>query len=270
MTRTIINLSIFTLLSLSAPAIALNTACYNDLGNLTTSHSTAYQSVALCQQFCNQKNKPVYAVQNQKCFCGDTLPPLSAKVENTECKTRCPGYPAEYCGGQKAYTIGSTTKSQRRAISATTNTETDKDTERETEANGILTAPDVDEGDSDPLASLSVNPTMVKTASNGPSTATGTDAPKSILTAPSGTAYPNEPDVVTSPSSTLATAVPTGSAKASASTSASVSASVNGGATPSASVVSGGASSLVSSSSSAGRGVVVGVVVGLVGLGGVF
>ena len=193
-----------------------------------------------------------------------TYNPRNIHIYQTEELTRNPG------GGQKTYTIGSTTKSQRRAISATTNTETDKDTERETEANGILTAPDVDEGDSDPLASLSVNPTMVKTASNGPSTATGTDAPKSILTAPSGTAYPNEPDVVTSPSSTLATAVPTGSAKASASTSASVSASVSGGATPSASVVSGGASSLVSSSSSAGRGVVVGVVVGLVGLGGVF
>ncbi|KJK67847.1 WSC domain protein [Aspergillus parasiticus SU-1] len=246
MTRTIINLSIIGLLSV--PALALNTACYNDLGSLTPSRSTEFQSVALCQHFCNEKNKPVYAVQGQECFCGDTLPPLSAKVENTE------------CGGPNTYTIGSfTTSKSRRAIYATTTPETDKDTERETETNGILTAPDVDEGDSDPLASLSVNPTMVKTASNAPSTATGT-----ILTAPSGTAYPNQPDVVASPSKTLTTSVATGSAKASVS--ASASASVSGGATPSASVVTGGAGSLISS----GRGVVFGGLAGLAGIWGLF
>ncbi|KAK6831646.1 hypothetical protein RU639_002876 [Aspergillus parasiticus] len=258
MTRTIINLSIIGLLSV--PALALNTACYNDLGSLTPSRSTVYQSVALCQQFCNEENKPVYAVQDRKCFCGDTLPPLSAKVENTECKTKCPGYPGESCGGPNTYTIGSfTTSKSRRAIYATTTPETDKDTERETETNGILTAPDVDEGDSDPLASLSVNPTMVKTASNAPSTATGT-----ILTAPSGTAYPNQPDVVASPSKTLTTSVATGSAKASVSASAST--SVSGGATPSASVVTGGAGSLISS----GRGVVFGGLAGLAGIWGLF
>lgn len=158
-------------------------------------------------------------------------------------------------GGPKTYTIGTfTTSKSRRAIYPTTTPESDKDTERETETNGILTAPDVDDGDSDPLASLSVNPTMVKTASNAPSTATGT-----IVTAPSGTAYPNQPDVVASPSKTLTTSVATGSARASVS--ASASASVSGGATPSASVVAGGASQISSE-----RGVVVGVVAGVVGV----
>lgn len=102
MTRTIINLSILGLLSV--PALALNTACYNDLGSLTLSRSTEYQSVALCQQICNEENQPVYAVQDQKCFCGDTLPPLSAKVENTECTTKCPGYPADSCMFYPIYT----------------------------------------------------------------------------------------------------------------------------------------------------------------------
>ncbi|OGM47853.1 WSC domain protein [Aspergillus bombycis] len=249
MTRT--KALILGLLSLSTPALALKTACYNSLGNLTPSHTTTeYQSVALCQQFCHAENKPVYAVQDRKCFCGDTLPPLEAKVENTECMTRCPGYPVEHCGGEATYTIGSTTKSRtQRAIY--TAPETDAETRTETEANGILTAPDVDDGDTDPLASLSVNPTMVRTASNAP---TGTDSPKSILTA---SAYPNQPSSAVPTSA--ATAAPTASASASSSVSTS------GVASPSASVATGAA---------AGRGIgremlLGGVLAGLM-LGGLF
>ncbi|KAB8259921.1 hypothetical protein BDV32DRAFT_149895 [Aspergillus pseudonomiae] len=243
MTRT--RTFILGFLALSTPAIALNTACYNSLGSLTPSHTTTeYQSVALCQQFCNAENKPVYAVQDKKCFCGYTLPPLEAKVENTECMTRCPGYPAENCGGQATYTIGTSKRQTQRAIY--TAPVTDAETRSETEANGILTAPDVDEGDADPLASLSVNPTMVRTASNAP---TGTDTPKSILTASA------------QPSSTMATSAATVAPTASASASSSSSASTSGVASPSASVATGAAA--------AGRGVgremvLGGIVAGLV------
>ncbi|GAB1195900.1 hypothetical protein APSETT444_005165 [Aspergillus pseudonomiae] len=232
MTRT--RTFILGFLALSTPAIALNTACYNSLGSLTPSHTTTeYQSVALCQQFCNAENKPVYAVQDKKCFCGDTLPPLEAKVENTE------------CGGQATYTIGTSKRQTQRAIY--TAPVTDAETRSETEANGILTAPDVDEGDADPLASLSVNPTMVRTASNAP---TGTDTPKSILTASA------------QPSSTMATSAATVAPTASASASSlSSSASTSGVASPSASVATGAAA--------AGRGVgremvLGGIVAGLV------
>ncbi|KAF5857358.1 hypothetical protein ETB97_005937 [Aspergillus alliaceus] len=80
--------------------------------------------------------------------------------------------------------------------------------------NGIVTAPDED-GASDPLATLSVNPTMVKTA-------TGTDAPKtsipsSILTAPSAAADPNQGDAEASPSTSLSFATSAATAKASGS-----------------------------------------------------
>ncbi|KAE8374435.1 hypothetical protein BDV26DRAFT_44025 [Aspergillus bertholletiae] len=266
MTRaTFLHLSVLSLLSLSAPAVALNTACYNDLGSLTPSRSTTpYQSVALCQQFCTAEDKSVYAVQAEKCFCGETLPPLSAKVSNTECTTKCPGYPAEKCGGKETYTIGMTSKSRR---STATKIYSESETEAETDTNGILTAPDVDEDTPDPLASLSVNPTMVKTASSPPMTtmtATGTDTPKTsvpstILTAPSGTADPDHPDTGVKTSSSIVTSAATVSPSASTSGSAGL---------PSASVVSGGASVV-------GRGVVGGagglvLGAGFVGLVGLF
>lgn len=197
MTRNILILSLLSL----APALALSsdTSCYNDVGSLSASHSTAYQSVAMCEQFCHADKKLVYAVQGEQCYCGDELPPASAQVSNKECSIRCPGYPSEKCGGPNTWTVVTHSNGEPRSVDSN---------------NGIVTAPDED-GASDPLATLSVNPTMVKTA-------TGTNAPKtsipsSILTAPSAAADPNQGDAEASTSSSLSFATSAATAKASGS-----------------------------------------------------
>ncbi|KAB8067738.1 hypothetical protein BDV29DRAFT_163062 [Aspergillus leporis] len=207
MTR-LITLSILSLLTFSPTIIAAssaNTACYSDTGSLVSSRSSKFQSVALCQETCNDNKKSVSAVQGEKCFCGDTTPSTSANVSNDKCSTVCPGYPDNSCGGPNAWTVTSVSGAAH-----------DED-------NGIVTAPD---DESDPFASLSVNPTMVKTATP---TATGTKTaiPSGILTAPSGAVEPANALAPSASSSSLVT-----SARASVSASASTSPSVtpsNGG-----------------------------------------
>ncbi|KAF7585178.1 hypothetical protein BBP40_011896, partial [Aspergillus hancockii] len=190
MTRftTLTILSLLTLTpssTLAAPSAS--TACYSNPGpTLSATRTSKFQSVALCQETCSENNKPVSAVQGQTCLCGDTLPPPETLVPNSKCSTRCPGYPDDSCGGPTTWTVTSFSGAEH-----------DED-------NGIVTAPD---NESDPFASLSVNPTMVETATPTV-TGTKTSVPSGILTAPAASS-----GVITSAS---------GSASASASASPSV------------------------------------------------
>ncbi|KAE8354267.1 hypothetical protein BDV28DRAFT_89180 [Aspergillus coremiiformis] len=203
MTRGIIHLSFLSFLSLSLAIGLSDISCYNDLGHLAASQSSQYQSVALCEQTCSRDKKLIWATQGEQCYCGDELPPAEAQISHRACSTRCPGYPGEYCGGPNAWTVSQT---QPRDVDLN---------------NGIVTAPD-DDGTEDPLATLSVNPTLTATATD--TRLPRTTVPSSILGASSAAASTNHPDTLASPSSSLATSTATAkvspSAKASSSPSA--------------------------------------------------
>lgn len=92
----IISLSILSFLT---TASAYTTAgCYSSAGQLTSAGTNQFQSEGYCQQICTKQNKPVFALHNgDECYCGDSLPPSTAKVSSTQCQTPCSGFPSETC-----------------------------------------------------------------------------------------------------------------------------------------------------------------------------
>ncbi|KAL4892896.1 hypothetical protein BDV59DRAFT_35445 [Aspergillus ambiguus] len=224
----------FFLLSLLAPSVSAVAACYSSPGQLVPSWQSAYQSRSLCQQFCSKINQTVSALHNgSHCFCGSPsqLPPNSAKRPLSECQTPCPGYATDTCGGPNTWSI-IIPGLQRRVDPSTESV--------------IVTAPEPDDdGDGithDPLASLSVNPTVVQTGIPLPTSSGGgaidgvktAPIPNSILTAPSEPSESSKSSTQGTPStsSLVVTPAPTTTKTVA---SASVSASQSGTASPTAS-----------------------------------
>ncbi|KIW61366.1 hypothetical protein PV05_01496 [Exophiala xenobiotica] len=77
-------------------------ACY-ELHNpsyLEDQGANTFQSSGYCQTVCVAANKPVMATTGgSNCYCGDELPPTSAKVDNSSCNSPCQGFNQQTCGG---------------------------------------------------------------------------------------------------------------------------------------------------------------------------
>ncbi|KAG2421392.1 hypothetical protein HFD88_005367 [Aspergillus terreus] len=239
--------SLLLLLPLLAPSAAA-TACYSSPGQLVPSLHSAFQLRSLCQHHCSKTNHSIAALHNgTTCFCGSPadLPPDTAKRPLSECHTPCPGYPTDTCGGPTAWTI--LTRGLRRRIDPAAESV-------------IVTAPDThpDGAHPDPLASLSVNPTVVQTGVPLPTGSAGAidgyktaPIPNSILTAP------EEPEPSTAKTQAAATSMGTSVAAAPTSTmTTTVSSAVV--ATGSAGATSGTASPSASPSGAGGALVVPG------------
>lgn len=86
-----------------APSAALSTdtfeGCYSSAGALTYNNRYTYQTSGWCQGQCvNDANYAVMATTNSTdCYCGNTLPPQSDKVDNSNCNLHCAGYASEMC-----------------------------------------------------------------------------------------------------------------------------------------------------------------------------
>lgn len=66
--------------------------------------ANTFQSSGYCQGVCAGLNKPVMATTGgTNCFCGDELPPPSAKVDGDNCNAPCKGYNQQTCGGIGGY-----------------------------------------------------------------------------------------------------------------------------------------------------------------------
>ncbi|MCJ1293796.1 hypothetical protein MMC34_005352 [Xylographa carneopallida] len=90
--------------------LTLNTPTYE--GCFTISNALAdqglytYQAMGWCQPWCVRQNKPILGFSNgTNCWCGDTVPPASQKVADSNCNTSCSGYPQDTCGGSTAFAI---------------------------------------------------------------------------------------------------------------------------------------------------------------------
>jgi len=72
-----------------------------------------YNTSGWCQQQCAPMGKAVEGMSNgNECWCGDSVPPSSTKVDDSKCSTICPGYGIENCGADgyfSVYLTGTTT-----------------------------------------------------------------------------------------------------------------------------------------------------------------
>ncbi|CAH0004347.1 unnamed protein product [Clonostachys byssicola] len=51
-----------------------------------------------CREACQAIKKPVFAMGDVKCFCGDSYPPKSDLTDDSACDEMCQAYPLEACG----------------------------------------------------------------------------------------------------------------------------------------------------------------------------
>jgi len=80
--------------------------CYNTGEPLEDHGPYTFQTTGNCQPICIGLNKPVMGLVNgSNCWCGDLLPPKSAKVDNSSCDTPCNGYNLNNCGGNNFWAI---------------------------------------------------------------------------------------------------------------------------------------------------------------------
>lgn len=63
-----------------------------------------FQSSGHCQEVCTAKNAKVMITSGgYSCYCGDTIPPPSAKVDADQCNIGCGGFKQQMCGGVGAF-----------------------------------------------------------------------------------------------------------------------------------------------------------------------
>jgi len=83
--------------------------CYSTGEPLDDHGSWTFQTAGNCQPICIGLKKPVMGlVDGSNCWCGDLLPPLSAKVDNSSCNTPCNGFDKLFCGGNGFWQISLT------------------------------------------------------------------------------------------------------------------------------------------------------------------
>ncbi|ETN46617.1 uncharacterized protein HMPREF1541_00803 [Cyphellophora europaea CBS 101466] len=75
--------------------------CYDTLGSIPDdSTDDTFQSDGKCQVTCSAKGAKVMVTSaGTSCYCGDTLPPNSKKVDSDKCNTPCGGFGEKTCGG---------------------------------------------------------------------------------------------------------------------------------------------------------------------------
>jgi len=80
-------------------------ACYSSAGKTEQKGELQFNSRGVCQQLCvtteQGKGGDGFSVmamtKGSLCYCGNTLPNDSLKVEDSKCKQPCPGFDPETC-----------------------------------------------------------------------------------------------------------------------------------------------------------------------------
>ena len=89
--------SIFTAAVLfgSAMAAVQEVGCYKSSTGTTFKDSKVFNSEGVCSNVC--EGYGAFAMQAQKCYCGDMTPPDSDKVDVSSCDLLCSGFPTDKC-----------------------------------------------------------------------------------------------------------------------------------------------------------------------------
>ncbi|CVL07320.1 hypothetical protein FPRO06_12327 [Fusarium proliferatum] len=83
--------------------------CYSmQSATLTHKKLESMNSVDQCARYCQREDKPVAAVQRGWCLCSDTYPAKSARVDDSQCASWCPGWSREACGGRRTWSVVNT------------------------------------------------------------------------------------------------------------------------------------------------------------------
>ncbi|KAK1144862.1 hypothetical protein N8T08_004875 [Aspergillus melleus] len=214
MSRKFLSLGLLSFLAFSPSLVSASRSqseCYSNIGDLKVHMGSTFQSLGMCQSHCGKQDFSVYGVKGDRCWCGDKLPPVSAKVSQKECNEPCPGFPSDTCGGDDVWTI---------IYDSSTDPEHSKPQSSSSE-------PKPSSSTSEPKVIMSINPNLVATGA----AFTQTSIPNSILTAP--TTAPKNADVA-EPSALAATQASSSSSSSSssASSSADPESSSNGAAGP--------------------------------------
>lgn len=78
------------------PSTVVYQGCYKSAGALKFKGNHSWQSYEKCQVMCD--GMAVEATTNEKaCWCGNSLPPKSNLVDDSQCDKECTGYPQEHC-----------------------------------------------------------------------------------------------------------------------------------------------------------------------------
>lgn len=102
----------FVALLMASPSHALDGAqnptyqgCYSSDQGLTYNDTDIYQSRGACQLVCFPLGKAVMAMTGgNECYCGDEMPPLSTKVDDSKCSAPCVGWTPDNCGSPSGST----------------------------------------------------------------------------------------------------------------------------------------------------------------------
>ncbi|KAF4496248.1 hypothetical protein FAGAP_7618 [Fusarium agapanthi] len=83
--------------------------CYNmQSATLTRKKLESRNSLEQCARYCQREDKPVAAIQRGWCLCSDTYPAKSARVEDSQCASWCPGWSRDACGGRRTWSVVNT------------------------------------------------------------------------------------------------------------------------------------------------------------------
>ncbi|CZT01335.1 hypothetical protein WAI453_006872 [Rhynchosporium graminicola] len=78
--------------------------CFSSGTGLTLNATLEFNSRGSCGDNCYAMQSATFAMTNSNlCFCGETLPPASTKVDSSKCTIKCPGFGSEFCGGPRGY-----------------------------------------------------------------------------------------------------------------------------------------------------------------------
>ncbi|KAJ5469728.1 hypothetical protein N7539_009346 [Penicillium diatomitis] len=103
---------VLTTLALAMPALVSASAlypsmgCYSEVPDLKNDTTNVFNSYGLCADQCRQGHyKFAVLSKGDHCGCSNAVPPPANKVADDQCKTACPGYPEDICGGNTTYSV---------------------------------------------------------------------------------------------------------------------------------------------------------------------
>lgn len=74
--------------------------CYSNVDPLYKDNTNTFQTPGLCQPACANKGHAVMAlIGGSTCYCGDIMPALDNKVDDSNCNSPCNGFDLQTCGG---------------------------------------------------------------------------------------------------------------------------------------------------------------------------
>lgn len=97
--------SIVILASHASAATSSPKGCFSSTVSLSLAGSQTFNSIGSCSTLCSGKKAEAMAMQDSDCYCGSTLPPTNAQIDDSKCSIPCPGYPSDTCGGVNAFSV---------------------------------------------------------------------------------------------------------------------------------------------------------------------